>query len=113
MPYNRPCGVAGAEGWPAKIKVIPGVPDWWLGLKECWDGWRCIKLMGDEVVVVHLQWAALKPLVLVADDYGHSFLCVVNSGHQGVGLGGYDGVGAQWLAGLWVCPIGKETGEGE
>ena len=34
-PINdRPFGVAGAEGWPAKIKVVQGVPEWLLGLAD-------------------------------------------------------------------------------
>ena len=94
-PINdRPCGVAGAEGWPAKIKVVQEVPEWWLGLKEWLDGWGCLQLMGDEVVVGHYQGAALKPLVLVLDDDGHAFLCVVDLGHKWVGFGGDDGIGA-------------------
>ena len=32
--YDRPCGVAGAEGWPAKIKVVQEVLEWWLVQKE-------------------------------------------------------------------------------
>ena len=53
MPYDRPCGVAGAEGWPAKIMVVPGVLEWLLWLKECLDGWGCLQFMSDEVVVGH------------------------------------------------------------
>ena len=34
MPYDRPCGVPGAEGWPAKIKVIQEVLEWLLGLAD-------------------------------------------------------------------------------
>ena len=94
-PINdRPFGVAGAEGWPAKIKVVQEVLGWWLGLKECLDGWGYLQLLGDEVVVGHYQGAALKPLVLVLDDDGHAFLCVVDLGHKWVGFGGDDGIGA-------------------
>ena len=78
-----------------KSKSAPaGVLEWWLGLKECLDGWGCFQLMGDEVVVGHYQGAALKPLVLILDDDGHAFLGVVNLGHKWVGFGGDDGVGA-------------------
>ncbi|MBN2396310.1 MAG: hypothetical protein JXC36_07600, partial [Candidatus Atribacteria bacterium] len=45
MPYDRPCGVAGAKGWPAKIKAVPEVLEWLLGLKECLNGWGCLQLM--------------------------------------------------------------------
>ena len=72
-----------------------------------------IQLMGDEVVVGHYQGAALKPLVLVLDDDGHAFLCVVDLGHKWVGFGGDDGIGAQGLVGHGVCPIGKEPCKGE
>ncbi len=42
-PINdRLCRVAGAEGWPAKIKVVQEVLEWLLGLKECLDGWGCL-----------------------------------------------------------------------
>ena len=51
------------------------------------------------MVVGHYQGAALEPLVLVLNDDGHAFLCVVDLGHEGVGLGGDDGIGAQGLAG--------------
>ena len=34
MPYDRPCGVPGAEGWPAKITVIQEVLEWLLGLAD-------------------------------------------------------------------------------
>ena len=34
MPYDRPCGVPGVEGWPAKIKAVQEVLEWWLGLAD-------------------------------------------------------------------------------
>ena len=79
-------------------------------LKKCTYCWVVEDFMGDEVVVGHFESVAKEPVVLVLDDDGHAFLGVVDFGHEGVGLGGDDGVGADWLLGYWIKPVVIEAG---
>ena len=69
--------------------------------------------LGDELIVGHFEGVAQKPVVLIRDDNGHSFFGVVDLGHEFVGLGGDEGVGADGLLGCWVEPIVIEAGKGE